>query len=357
MELFGRLGDFWISFGWLIILGTVSMAFIGIFKRAIMKSNTLSVLQYLILWYAMTTALFGAVYIALWGFTLPQLLPGFFRTVLAGAFVNVGIQFANAKAASLDAGEVSLTAPLQAMTPGLITLLALTLGEFPSALGVTGIIIMASGSWILMFQKTPQGTYEYLGPIRELKYLWLRNATGSVQASGVRSVNSGKALVVRLALLSASLGTFGLLMDGLFTRRGITLQGLTLGALIFTAIFTASYAVWYILRPDATPEQKAKAVPYFIAYPGIILFLAASIAWILHILLVNPAYTHTYVAYVGTLKRFSILMSVVLGNIIFREQDFKKRFWASVLIIGGAILISMDELPARLSAKIELFGF
>jgi len=151
MELFGRLGDFWISFGWLIILGTVSMAFIGIFKRAIMKSNTLSVLQYLILWYAMTTALFGAVYIALWGFTLPQLLPGFFRTVLAGAFVNVGIQFANAKAASLDAGEVSLTAPLQAMTPGLITLLALTLGEFPSALGVTGIIIMASGSWILMF--------------------------------------------------------------------------------------------------------------------------------------------------------------------------------------------------------------
>ena len=357
MEILARQSEFWLTAGWLILLGTVSMAFINIFKRAIMNSKSLSTLQYLTLWYTATTIFFGSIYVTLWGFTIPELLPGFFRAACLGALLNIGIQFCNAKAASLNAGEVSLTAPLQAMTPGLITILALTLGEYPNALGIAGIAIMASGSWILMFQKTPEGAYEYLGPIRELKYLWMRNSRGSMRTDKAQSVMTGKARVVRLAVLSAFLGTFGLLMDGLFTRRGINLQGLAFGGGLFTGIFAVAYGTWFAVSPDATPEQKRKAIPYFFAYPGILLLFGVSIAWVLHVLLINPAYTHTYVAYVGTLKRFSILMSVVLGHLLFKEQDFKKRLWAALLIVAGAILISADELPARLSVRIESLGF
>ena len=60
---------------------------------------------------------------------------------------------------------------------------------------------------------------------------------------------------------------------------------------------------------------------------------------------------------VGTLKRLQILVSVVLGFLIFKEQQFKQRFLAAILVIAGAVLISMDDLPARITTHIAGWGF
>jgi hypothetical protein len=63
------------------------------------------------------------------------------------------------------------------------------------------------------------------------------------------------------------------------------------------------------------------------------------------------------VAYVGTLKRLSILTSVVLGYVFFKETKFKQRMWAASFIVAGTILIASDGLPARLASKIAGLGF
>src|SRR3989338_337099 len=119
-----------------IILGTIGIALHNILKRYVVKDKTVSPLQFLVHSCGLATMLFGGVYLLTWDFAMPQVLPGFWRAVLLGTTANLFIFFFNTKAASIDAGEVSLTAPLQAMTPGLITGLAILLGEFPSKIGV-----------------------------------------------------------------------------------------------------------------------------------------------------------------------------------------------------------------------------
>jgi drug/metabolite transporter (DMT)-like permease len=73
--------------------------------------------------------------------------------------------------------------------------------------------------------------------------------------------------------------------------------------------------------------------------------------------LIKPLYFEAYVAYVSTLYRLQILFTVVLGYLIFKEQDIKKRLVAATIIIVGAMLIASDDLPARITSHLELFGF
>lgn len=196
-----------------IILGTIAMALNNVTKRYVMKNGTISTLQCLILYYTAATIVFGTTYIFFWGFTMPETLAGLWTAVLCSAAANTFIQFFDVKAASIDKGEVSLTAPLQAMTPGLITGLAILLGEYPSRIGIMGIALMAAGSYVLLWEKTPKYWYEYLGPIKRIVLL--------LKLGRLSKEERNKTIVVTLALGSACMGTIGLLFDGLYARRSL----------------------------------------------------------------------------------------------------------------------------------------
>lgn len=335
------------------VLGAIAIASMKLAQRYLVKDKKMSALQALVMVFGSTTVVFGLVYVLLWGFDYPDdLLPGFWVAVAGTTIANIFIQFFNVKAASIDQGEVSLTAPIQAMTPGLITILATILGEFPSWVGCMGVGFMAVGSYVLLWPKAKAGEklkwWEYFGPFQKISW-WLK-------FNKLTTEERGKTIVVTLAFASACGGTIGLLFDGLFTRRGVDMQGLFLGAMSLTAVLTAMYFVQYLIRPDANPEQKKNGFyACFKKYYPFVLLLAA-IAWVAHIYLINPVYHHTFVAYVGTLKRLQILISVIFGFLIFREQQFKQRFLAAILVIAGAILISMDDLPARITTHMEGLG-
>lgn len=85
--------------------------------------------------------------------------------------------------------------------------------------------------------------------------------------------------------------------------------------------------------------------------------LVMGILWVLHVVTIYPTFSRTFVAYVGTLKRFNILLSVIFGYLFFKEKDFKKRLWAAIIIVTGAMLIASDDLPGRLTTKIDYLGF
>ena len=328
-----------------VFAGATAIAFLNVLKRKVMNTKAVSPLQYLILVFGASSAMFGIAYLAIWGFVSPTTLPGFWTAVVCGVVANTFIQFFNVKAASIDEGEVSLTAPLQAMTPGLITGLAVILGEYPSRIGVAGIGLMAMGSYVLLWDKTPTHWWEYLGPIKRLVLLF--------KLGHLSPGERNKTIVVSLALGSAAFGTIGLLFDGLFTRRGINMQGLVFASCGFYLMLSLVYCVWYTIRPDSKPNQSFIAV--FRWEIGSLL-LAVGVLFVIHNLTIMPTFNLTYVAYTGTLKRLSILMSVVLGYYIFHEEDFRKRLWAAILIVAGVLLIASDNLPARLSARIEGLG-
>jgi len=332
-----------------VLLGCFALAAINLLKRYIMKDGPVSPLQFLIIWYASISLSYGVLILAIWRMNPPILLVGFWNAVTGTVVVNIFIQFFNAKAASIDKAEVSLTAPLQAMTPGLITFLAAALGELPSVIGFIGILFMAGGSYVLLWEKTPDRWWEYLGPIKRLILLFKLGRISPEERS--------KTIVVSLALGSATMGTVGLLFDGLLMRRGINLHGLFLGSMTQALAMGITYSIWYGLRPDtksknqtAAKKTQVRRVLLISAFAGI------TAAWIIAVWLVNPAFNKTLVAYVGTLKRFSIIASVVLGWIFFSEVEFKKRLWAAILIVFGSLLISLDDLPTRIATKIAGIG-
>lgn len=335
----------------LVAMGGLLIAFMGILKRLLLKNSRISPLQFLVMGFTAASAVFATYYLFRWGFSLPKVLPGFWKAVFLGAAFNVLIQFLNARAASLQMGEVSLTAPLQAMTPGLITMLAIALGEFPGRLGVAGIVLMAAGTWVLLWDKKPQHWWEYLGPLKRLGLLLRYKELSPVERS--------KTLAVTMALGSATLGTFGLLCDGLYTRRGIDQQGLVLAALVLVVNLATVYSVWYLLWPDNSLKksaQEAKTTRLFT--PRLLILLAVfGLLWVGHVLLIQPNFNHAIVAYVGTLKRLSVLLSVLMGWLIFREGEIKKRLLAAALVVAGAVLISFDGLPTRLSDKVSGLSF
>ena len=330
-----------------ILLGAVVMSGSNVVTRHVMKGQAISSLQCLILFFGSATMVFGVVYLVFWGFTMPEVLPGMWTAVACGAAANTFIQFFDVKAASIDKGEVSLTAPLQAMTPGLITGLALLLGEYPSRVGIAGICLMVAGSYVLLWErgKTPEHWYEYFGPAKRVALL--------AKLGRLSKEERNKTIVVTLSLGSACMGTIGLLFVGLYTRRAVTMQGLILASMALVGILCAVYTTWYVVKPDARPMQRFKGC---FRRPILLPVVLLGVLDVLHVLAIQPTFRRTLVAYVGTLKRFNILMSVVLGFLLFHEEDFKKRLWAAILIVAGAMLIATDDLPARLATKMEWFG-
>ena len=280
----------------------------------------------------------------------PNLKPGFWTAVCLGTFANYGIQYCNARAKTYDEGEISLIGPISAMTPGLITLLAITLGEFPGPRGWAGVLCMMAGSWVLLSPNTCTHWWEYLIPFRHVGTA-LRYRT-------LNEKEKERANVVWLMLGSAALATIGLLASGLYTRRGGDTQGWWLAAIVLWSVLSAVYFAQYLSQNTLVKkEAKAEWVEgngwkkfwlYALMYASLVVGLTA---------IEYSLYSVNYVAYVGKLKRLSILFVVLAGALLFHEQDIKKRSVAATIIVIGALLIGSEDLPERLTDKLEFFGF
>lgn len=332
-----------------LTLGTICIAAIGIVRRLCLVGGKIKPTQYLICSFGVATLVFGLVYLSVWGLNIPIVAIGFWRACLACSLVNTWVQFCNVKAGALAKGEVSLTAPIQAMTPGFITFLALTLGEWPGKIGIIGVMLMIVGSYILLWDKTPSRWYEYFGPLKRLLLLCRLKTLSPDERS--------KTLAVCWSLGSAAGGTLGLLFDSLYVRRAGSLQGIILGSMVLTTILTGTYI---LMSGRELASQKLSVVgPQMAIQPRWVIgaIFASGVLWVAHVFLIQPTYQATLVAYVGTLKRLSILFAVLGGWLLFRESDIKKRLPAAILIVLGAICISLDGTPARLSTKIQTFGF
>jgi uncharacterized membrane protein len=331
-----------------IVAGSLTIAGISIAQRWGVQGKK-SPMHFLAWSWSITTFLLGAYYISQWGWTYPShLLPKFWIPVFLGASVNYVSQYIHARVATYKEGEVSFTAPLSAMTPGLITLLALTLGEVPGPAGTLGIFCMAAGSWVLLFKgevRSWREWWKYLGPLYRLRLI--------VRYRDLSPQDQERTIVVWLLLCTAFLGTIGLLCDGLYTRRGGDLQGMWLALVAIFGMIGAGYVIQYFLQPREVKEASGsiRERRFLLAVLGYAVMYALT-QWF-----IKPLYFETYVAYVGTLYRLHILFAAILGYVFFKEKEIKKRIFAAVLITIGALLIASEDLPAKITHQVEMFGF
>ena len=76
--------------------------------------------------------------------------------------------------------------------------------------------------------------------------------------------------------------------------------------------------------------------------PYIVLCLLAGLALALGALCVNTALLKGNTAYVVSIKRVSVLFTVLYGALWFKEKQVAQRVFGSVVVIAGAVILAMS---------------
>ena len=262
----------------------------------------------------------------------------FWSAVAIWCLANIGVQSANVKAA--QCADVSLTLPYQAMTPGVLTVAVILLGEKPGTLGYFGIALIAIGSYI--HGRLGAGSLvAYLIPLWRLLFL-PRNyhLLPETEKTKVRDEQRG----VRWAGLSAFCGTFGLLSEGIAVRYGNPLTAFVVGTGVLTGVFALNLLIARrSVSRDAVLEPLALRLHkywHWLVVKGLMQISCVCMPMI--------ANRYAPIAYVGSMKRLSIPSGVFLSQLFLKERVIPGR-WATVTIITvGAVLLVVDGTPAKI---------
>ncbi len=203
---------------------------------------------------------------------------------------------------SLKMGDLSIAIPFTALSPVFMIFIApLAIGEYTSAAGTFGVILIAIGAYVLNLRKISEGILE---PVRAL--IRDKGVVLMVLVSFLWSITS---IIDRIALRHST-PLFYVSMDFLF---------------VSTILFANAF------KMRAVIYRQAKENIVSLAFIGMF-FALAGIMYIY-------AYKLTLAAYVISIKRTSILFSVLFGGMIFKEKNIRARLLGAAFIVSGAVII------------------
>jgi len=249
-------------------------------------------------------------------FTLPWLglgwicvqppLPGGEFWLLAAAAIPVEVAAYLCYLRAIRVAPLSLAVPFLALTPMLTVLTSrLFLGEGVAPAGFFGVCSVAGGAYVLQVDRAARGILE---PLRAM----LRNP-------GIR-------LMLLTAALFSITATLGKRMIALSSPAAFLFYYFGVEALVLSEWIRRGpggfRAVW--------PEVRGQAGLY--ALSGVVLagalFAHAS------------GIVRAPVPYFLSIKRLSLLVSVLYGGLLFREQAMRQRVVGAALMLAGAVVIT-----------------
>ena len=201
---------------------------------------------------------------------------------------------------AIRVSPLSLTVPFMALSPVFIIFIAFVfLGERPSVGGVAGVLLITCGAYLLNASASREGL---LGPFRAIK-----NEKGSVLMIIVAFIYSITSTLGKVAVQHSSPVFFGFFYPFVLT-------------VIMTAIvWSRGKTAMIVSRPAAFLK---------------IGFLTAVMV-ISHFIALNM----TQVAYLISVKRTSLLWSVIYGKFLFDEAHIRERLLGSIIMVVGVVLI------------------
>lgn len=226
----------------------------------------------------------------------------FWWATILSAVINAGSFIILMRA--LKISDLSLTIPFLSFTPLFLLFVSKAmLGEFPTNVGLLGVLILVTGAYILQL-KEEKGI---LGPFRAL------------------SKNKGTQLMLAVAFLYAIISTLNKIavVNSNQATYLIVYQGLA-GLMLFPLVWRS--------QSDKHKIQEMKGLVKPLALIGLLEALT--------LMFQMTAVKIGLVSYVISLKRTSAIWSVLLGIIIFHERNITIRFVGAVVMVAGVVLIS-----------------
>ncbi|AMK11557.1 DMT family transporter [Pseudodesulfovibrio indicus] len=199
---------------------------------------------------------------------------------------------------------LSLTLPFLSFTPVFVLLTGgLILDEHLSALGVTGMLLVVAGGYVLNLDSAKYGL---LGPIRAVWH------------------EPGSAIMLAVAVL------FGLTSVG---GKVIILESSPLfAALVIFSLYGLVLTLILILTGKASLKNLTRR-PLLGLVAGLIVFAEAACH--------NLAMNLTAAAYMITIKRTAGLLSVLYGWLLFKETGIRYRLLGTAIMTAGAAIIAL----------------
>ncbi len=248
-----------------------------------------------------------------WGYALPFLaitfvftpIPALDRTfwISVAALIPLEVLALFLYVRAIRLSPLSLTIPFLALTPAFIVFIAFVLlGEVPSLQGLLGIIFITAGAYVLNAKETKSGVS---GPFRAIL-----KERGSVLMIIVALIYSVTSALGKLAVTHSSPVFFGSFYPFILT--------ITLSA--------------FVLYKKRTPLLFSRprvflAIGFFTAVMMLTHFIAISL---------------TQAAYMISIKRMSLIFSVIYGRLVFKEEGLRERLAGSAVMLAGAALIILS---------------
>ncbi|GJQ57616.1 MAG: DMT family transporter [Candidatus Scalindua sp. AMX11] len=199
---------------------------------------------------------------------------------------------------------LSLTLPFLSLTPVfLIGTSYIILGELPDKTGVIGIMLVATGAYLLNVHTVHLGI---LGPIKAI------------------GKERGSVLMIVVAFLFSITSILG--------KIAVQHSNPTFFAVFYS--FLLSFSLFFIIQ-----FKTKRIVSKIVSQP--LLFLFIGICMAIMMLTHLKAISLVEVSYMISVKRMSLLLGVVYGTLFFKERNIKERFLGSATMILGIVLISL----------------
>lgn len=239
---------------------------------------------------------------------VPELSSGFLSAVAVTVAINILATILSYQA--LSTSDLSLCLPMLAFTPVFLVLTSFViLGEVPSVVGMCGIFLVATGSFLLASGEPPTS---FLAPLVTL----LRNAG------------------VRMMLIVAFLYSISVNYDKVVVETAGPIFGSTVVYGLLAASFLAITAVEGV-RGNVMP------VPEGVSNRSIIILIAIGFVLAIEAISINLAYTLSIVPYVISIKRLSIFFAVLFGGFLLKEGSLRPRALGSLVMVAGTVLIAL----------------
>ena len=199
---------------------------------------------------------------------------------------------------------LSLSVPFMALSPVFIIFIAFfILGEWPGRTGLAGIALIAAGAYLLNASASRNGV---LGPLKEIT-----KEPGSMLMIAVAFIYSITSTLGKVAVTHSSPVFFGFFYPFILT-------------IILTVI------VWSKGRLRLVASRPAVFIP---------IGLCASVMVMSHFIGISL----TQVVYLISVKRTSLLFSVLYGAFVFKELNIKERLLGSFFMVAGVAVIAVGE--------------
>ena len=204
---------------------------------------------------------------------------------------------------AIKIAPLSLTVPYLGLTPIFSLLISyIILGESVNLVGFFGIVLISIGAYTLRLDTRKYG---WLAPFKNI------------------FTNKGSLLMFFVALIYAFTANFGKVAIQNSSALFMAVVYFTLLALLYTPV------VFYQTR--AKPKKM-------IANSRIKLLIGLAMAFMA--LSHFTAISKINVAYMISMKRFSLLFAIIYGRLFFDETNIKERFLGGILIVAGAACIA-----------------